>query len=124
MDIKRHIKLSILMLIGLLSLGILCQYVPHHHHNGRFCLEEIENLAHHSDSQDDCQLESSTVEFKGVSKLNLSSVHNSLYFTLLYSLDFPADFESLFVFRVKGPETFREPYTVKSHKLRGSPLFS
>ena len=124
MKVNKSFKFCMGMLIGLLTICILIQYMPHHHHDGRICIEKTESLKHHQDSHDDCQLERSSMEFKGISKINLSPDADFIFLKLLFSFDFSEHFQLRSLRFVSGTPLSYTPYSVKSHKLRGSPLFS
>ena len=124
MNGKKHIKNLILMLIGVLMISVVTQFVPHHHHEGKICVETSESLSHAPGSHDDCQLESSDVEYAGTCKVNFKITPQPLYFTLLYSLYFLRDPDSPSIYRSDSPKLTFTPYAVKPNKHRGSPLFS
>lgn len=124
MNIKSGIKSNVVVLIVFLTLGILAQYVPHHHHEGRFCLEETENFTHDTDSEDDCQLICPNIADKGISKISSSFVPDILYFTLLFYFDLSKDYCLQVIYPSYSPLLKTKPYSLNPHKLRGSPLFS
>lgn len=123
MRIKVGIYPCILMLISLLALSVINQYVPHHHHQGKFCVEITEDFAHDDGSDDNCKLESANIEYKGISKINYQDVPHPLYLTLLFSY-FTNALEDGLIYPALQPESPLTPYSLKPNKLRGSPLFS
>ena len=124
MRIKGNIKIYILTLICLLTLGILSQYIPHHHHEGKICVEQNDEFTHSSDSHNDCHLERPNIEYKGISKTNQSQIPNSTFLTLLFLVAFSDDSDATPKYTDRCQITACKTYSVKSHKLRGSPLFS
>ena len=124
MDVKRGIRWNVLMLIGLLTLSVATLYVPHHHHEGRVCVETAESASPDDAAHQECQLESTSPEFKGISKINFNCDDYALNYIILSLFGFSKPsygFESLP--DIRSEETCKA-YYIKSHKLRGSPLFS
>lgn len=125
MEKRGGIKYCIAMLIGLLAVGILSHFLPHHHHEGKICVETSEDIPHEERSSDNCLLETTNLEYKQISEascntvpLPLSFILSSLSFSLYEDVAWlPSDADP-------RPESPCSPYSVRPHKLRGSPLFS
>lgn len=121
-ELKR--RLNIVMLMALLAVSMLALYVPHHHHEGRFCMEQTEESSPETTSGDDCQFQTTAMEYKGDSKSaggQASELNENPEQLIL------APTAAIAVSDVGEPEStgWKIPeYSIKSHKLRGSPYFS
>ncbi|MCH5217232.1 MAG: hypothetical protein J1F07_01550 [Muribaculaceae bacterium] len=120
---QRDIQNKAIMLLGLLLMGLLAFYVPHHHHDGIICMERADRLPTHDSSHEECQLDIPQlkaenalqgkhllIEIQGVETVTQSYAPNAGEYE--GAVKNPA-------FNASGPR-----YRAKAQKLRGSPLFS
>lgn len=121
----RGIYLSIFMLIALVFLSVMTSYIPHHHHNDRICLEQNENNSPESTSDETCQFQNREIEFKGITKINFSFISDGLLYVFIFVFKQTGAAETVYLPQSDQSRLKLYPhYSVKSHKLRGAPVFS
>lgn len=126
MNIERAKTILITILITILSVNMAYCYVPHHHHEGKICIENAGETDNHDTGEED-NFHSEILDF------DIPRSDNSHLYLLPVWIG--SDLELLFraTSRSKSfciehdPIPFPLPETVyltRTHKLRGSPLFS
>lgn len=113
------------MLIAVLSFNIGCLYVPHHHHEGRICVENSKDSTSHDNHSDEGHIEQIDIEMQ-------RSAEDGNHFASLVTI-LPLIYNGLFgcgadtPVRIGSDEILNLSllyFNSTSHKLRGSPLFS
>ncbi|MCH5320008.1 MAG: hypothetical protein J1E38_09930 [Paramuribaculum sp.] len=124
----RRIIGLLMMLMGVISVNAI-PFVPHHHHDGKICVEQQESDIVTHDSEEGCNDHSEEGAFDVPNDYNTRITGNDIFcFILLSSLseDGIDSFNLISGYCRPEPDCIfrQEKYTADSQELRGSPFFS
>lgn len=121
---RSGLTMDVIAMIGLIVFCIVAINRPHHHHDGKFCAEQNEDVSPHP-SEEECQLETLHIIVNSDSDSDAGPLQTLTSYPGGFSIT-PCRLLSYFTIIYPAPqkENYRRLYLPFSHKLRGSPRFS
>lgn len=123
---KRITTVKVLMLIGLMICSLNAVYMPHHHHGGKFCMEQDGGVAANRHNDDEGHSEQLDVTLRedrtGQEIASWEIVFHADAIAVILPAATPEPPTCPEIYSDNPPYSGKLP--AQSHGLRGSPIFS
>lgn len=121
---EHGLRLRVAWLISLMAFSLTALYIPHHHHDGKICVDESETSQTMPAHQDEGHAEQLDIQVQKILTYHSNNNQTVISSILSDSGHVPSQSKILYVTIPTFSDNYSSFYKVRTHKLRGSPIFS